>query len=330
MPAPPATGPRGWRVVPTELGVKGLVLFAVLEIAFLATSYSNLFFLLLVFCASLGACGLWWTVANVRAVRVACVVRDGDARHGGTVVDLHVRVRDRRTAGDVGIALTIAGRRHDVLHHMHVASDLVARAVLPELPRGVHRITAVAVGSRHPFGLFHAVATRAVDALVVVPPRPWSARDAAARGSGHDAAAAAATAGVRSQGVHGLRAFRPGDALVDVHWKASARRGEPVVKERERDAGGCLEFVVDRAARGEAFEAGLRDAATWLAAAVVADRPCVLRSDAYRGVVSGGGRGAVAVWRWLAAVTPLATSSAIASAGAEAAAERVGQAHADA
>ena len=54
---------------PTALGVKGVLLFVALELAFFATDYSNLFFLLLAFSSALGALGAAWSWQNLRNVR---------------------------------------------------------------------------------------------------------------------------------------------------------------------------------------------------------------------------------------------------------------------
>ena len=50
---------------PTGLGIKALLFYLLLVGAFLATPYSNLFFLLLVFLTVLGVCNIWWTHRNV-------------------------------------------------------------------------------------------------------------------------------------------------------------------------------------------------------------------------------------------------------------------------
>jgi uncharacterized protein (DUF58 family) len=62
----------------------------------------------------------------------------------------------------------------------------------------------------------------------------------------------------------GLRPWRAGDEQRDVHWRASARRGRPVVVERDRPAGQQWVLAVVGAFRTAADELALsRVAATW-------------------------------------------------------------------
>ena len=55
-----------------------------------------------------------------------------------------------------------------------------------------------------------------------------------------------------------LREYRPGDELRLVHWKASARRTELVVKEWEGGTGSGHEVVLDRRCEPAALEEALR------------------------------------------------------------------------
>jgi uncharacterized protein (DUF58 family) len=87
---------------------------------------------------------------------------------------------------------------------------------------------------------------------------------------------------------YGVREFRSGDPLRHVHWKTTARRGELVVKEFERETGTPLVVLVDnRSGNGSREEcSALLDAEARLAASVVhyahyAGHPVTLAS--YRG-----------------------------------------------
>jgi uncharacterized protein (DUF58 family) len=46
----------------------------------------------------------------------------------------------------------------------------------------------------------------------------------------------AAPAGRRGESIRGVRELLPADPVSDIHWKASAKAGNWMVKERERDA----------------------------------------------------------------------------------------------
>src|SRR5687768_14066566 len=78
------------RIRPTLLGAKGVLFLAAIALAFFATSYSNLFFLLLGFLCVLAALGALWAVANVRGVTVA--VADLPQAPAGSARELRLRL----------------------------------------------------------------------------------------------------------------------------------------------------------------------------------------------------------------------------------------------
>ena len=59
---------RFTRITLTTLGLKGVLLLIVLELAFLATPYSNLFFTLIAYCVVLGTLGLCWSLRNAAGI----------------------------------------------------------------------------------------------------------------------------------------------------------------------------------------------------------------------------------------------------------------------
>lgn len=139
-----------------------------------------------------------------------------------------------------------------------------ARAELTFPRRGVYRFTYLTLATAFPFGLFRKERDLALPGEVVVwppterrvrPPRP-AGETARRRG-----AVLTGAAGARGE-YRGLRAYRPGDDPRDVHWRSTARRGEPVVREYERDDGRTLWICLDlRAAPAEAAEAAVEIAA---------------------------------------------------------------------
>lgn len=67
--------------------------------------------------------------------------------------------------------------------------------------------------------------------------------------------------------IYGIREWRSGDAASSVHWRASARRNQLVVMERERPANAALVVVVGAATEGSDWELAVaRAAATAVAA----------------------------------------------------------------
>ncbi|HEX2569690.1 MAG TPA: DUF58 domain-containing protein [Polyangia bacterium] len=117
--------------------------------------------------------------------------------------------------------------------------------------RGLLRLTGVRLSTKFPFGLFRK--SRVLDlgeALVVFPELrrvvpPSLARDDRGgeqarpeRGRGGD--------------FHGLRSYREGDDLRDIHWRTSARRGRPMVREYDQEAARRVTLLLDNGAPGGA------------------------------------------------------------------------------
>ena len=65
--------------------------------------------------------------------------------------------------------------------------------------------------------------------------------------------------------MRGLRAYRPGDDDIRaIHWPSTARLGQPIVREREREASSAVWVILERGEVGAAFERGIE----WAAALV--------------------------------------------------------------
>lgn len=101
--------------------------------------------------------------------------------------------------------------------------------------RGRHRLPRAVVATRFPFGLFVKRRELPIEGPVRVYPRrvpapdlPPVAQASRPTQAGHQRA--------RSGDYHGLRPYREGDEWRRLHWRATARLGQPVV--REDEAGG--------------------------------------------------------------------------------------------
>jgi len=136
--------------------------------------------------------------------------------------------------------------------------------------RGVYPLETVTLATSFPFGLFRKERDLEIPGEAVVwprhdravrEPRPGGER---IRRAGETYAGAA---GARGE-YRGLRPYRPGDDPRDVHWKTTARAGQPVVREYERDRSSALWICLDlRAPESEEAEAALEVAASLAAAA---------------------------------------------------------------
>ena len=114
--------------------------------------------------------------------------------------------------------------------------------------RGKYKFRTVEMVTRSPFGLLERrVTVSEPDEMVVYPTigrltRRWHQvqRQAAEtrRGRRHDRSA-------QQQEYHGLRDYRPGDSPRWIHWRTSARLGQPMVKEFEQQNEQDLAILLD-------------------------------------------------------------------------------------
>lgn len=255
---------------PTELGWKGIVLLTSLGVAFFAAAYSNPFFLILVFCTTLGLLGAAWTVANLRGLRVEVPPSLLVAAGQDATLPVTVRVPGARAAFAVEVDVTLAAFGCATAAIDVARGRIDVSVPLPPLGRGVYAVHEVTLVTRFPFGMFAVRQRLPVACELAAHPRILDAAALRAAGGGTDGDDDRPTRrGRRGSSLRGLRPFRTGDAPGDVHWKATARRGAPVVKEREPEgAEAAAAVVVDLRATGEALEEALSRAATSLVRAV--------------------------------------------------------------
>ena len=145
-----------------------------------------------------------------------------------------------------------------------------ARAEVAFTTRGVFPLEIVTLATSFPFGLFRKERDLEIPGEAVVWPRhdlpvrePRPAGERVRRAGESFAGAAGARGEYR-----GLRPYRPGDDPRDVHWRTTARAGQPVIREYERDRSRALWICLDlRAAPGEMAETAVEIAASLASAA---------------------------------------------------------------
>jgi uncharacterized protein (DUF58 family) len=135
--------------------------------------------------------------------------------------------------------------------------------------RGVYPLHGLVVSTGFPFGLFEKERYLVVQASMVVWPR-YDRELRPPRVGGRLArrvrAAAGAAAGAGRGDYRGLREYRPGDDPRDIHWRSTARRREPILREYDRDAADEYWIVLDTVAPDEdSGEAAVETAASLLA-----------------------------------------------------------------
>jgi uncharacterized protein (DUF58 family) len=118
----------------------------------------------------------------------------------------------------------------------------------PSPHRGRYSFSTIDLETRSPFGLLERRLTTAAPGEIVVYPkvgqlaRRWHQlrREASEtkRGLRHDRT-------VQQQEYHGLRDYRPGDSPRWIHWRTTARLGQPMVKEFEQQNEQDLVVLID-------------------------------------------------------------------------------------
>ena len=286
---------------PTALGVKGVLLFVALELAFFATDYSNLFFLLLAFSSALGVLGAAWSWQNLRNVRVGSLQVELAAAGCQRPVGIRLTA-SAAPRFDVAVELPLAGEHVEIAHAPMLRGETSLMGQLPPQRRGRQQAEYVRLTSRFPFGLLRVSRRVPLHVEVVTYPAPAPC-EGAARDGRSDGDRGTPLPG-RGDSVAGLRSFRTGDAVGDVSWKATARRGDLVVKQREHERQACVEFLIDRRRPLDELEAALSRAAT-LTLAARRDTPTRLLSQGADWTVDPQRGGADDALRWLAAASPL-------------------------
>ena len=248
----------------TALGWKAAFFFATLLVAFYSAPYQNLFFLLLVFLVALGASGALSTLRNGAGVSGEVLpVRPFAAGSPATFEATLSAPRDHlhlRVVLQLGQTATATAACPLVAGETRVRGDLAA------LPRGVHAVRGASIETTYPLGILRVRRQIPAPKDIVVYPAPAALRNQA--GGGLAGLAQALGAGHGNDQPSGLRDWRDGDEVRRVHWRATARRGHPVVAEWDAVQGDGLEVVLDR----RCPEPELESALSTIAALVIAAR----------------------------------------------------------
>jgi uncharacterized protein (DUF58 family) len=162
------------------------------------------------------------------------------------------------------------------------------------------------VSTRFPFGLFSKSLLIESPARLLVYPAVDPVRagtlGVAARSHGESQSSRLGT-GTEAAG---LREYASGDGRRSIHWRASLRRGELLVRDREREEKAELEVHLRTRAvpPGDAFEGSVRRAASEVVAHLEEGFRVGLASDAERIPPGEGHRQRALLLTWLARVEP--------------------------
>jgi uncharacterized protein (DUF58 family) len=297
------------RIRLTELGWKGLLLLFALVLAFHATAYHNLFFLLLAFAGATAVLGAHGAFLATHGVRLVCPQAPiGPANEG-----LRLPVKVECASGFAGLAVELQLEHTGKRQTLQALPTLMAGAritlLLPGLPRGVHTCRLWLI-SRYPLGLIE-IARPVSDALqVVAHPNPRITAEGSALAAEKGGGSRPASGSRRGLQIAGLRPFVHGDSRAAIHWKASARRGSPVVKELEDEPAIRRDLWLDRSGAQAAFEQRLATVTSQLLQAVANQESVRLRSSDYDSGWLASGKLPLSTWRYLAEVQPLVPEAA--------------------
>jgi uncharacterized protein (DUF58 family) len=174
--------------------------------------------------------------------------------------------------------------------------------------RGRDLHTGFRIATRFPFGLFEKSRELHERGELIIYPsiEPVSLRDHATTSAGEEQLQPREG---RSDDVLGLRRFREGDDIRDVHWRTSARTGSMVVRQRASEAQATIELAlnVHKAVHASSnwdqlFEARIKELASRAVAHVKRGTRVVLRLSSGRIIIADRERGADGLLRALALV----------------------------
>jgi uncharacterized protein (DUF58 family) len=240
-----------------------------LGMAAIATG-NNLLFLMLGAMLGIIALSGWMSELVLRGVEVRRRLPRGATAGASTRIGYQVTNR-KRWLPSFALEIGEAGRAARAFVPAVEAGEVVtvwAEEVFAH--RGIYPLQLVTVSTSFPFGLFRKERDLELNGEVVVWPRtdrPVRAVRRPADRSPRAGVSQANAAGARGE-YRGLRDYRPGDDPRDVHWRSSARRTVPVVREFERDDAETLWICLDlRVPAGARAEAAVETAATLAARA---------------------------------------------------------------
>lgn len=170
--------------------------------------------------------------------------------------------------------------------------------------RGVHRLSGYRLTTRFPFGLIRK--SREVEAPLemVVYPALVPVAEALAKTGAAELGRRHTKARSRGGEFDGLREFRAGDDPRDIHWRTSARRGRPFVREAEEETGQTVVIVLEDREAVAGFEAAVSMAASLAVALLKHGLLVGLASAGQFLPPASGSPHAAAILRHLALVQP--------------------------
>lgn len=192
--------------------------------------------------------------------------------HAGQPATVQLRVHNRGARRAPVLSLSdvvegIKGTARVVLAPLGPGQTVTATYTVPSDRRGVLAIGPMEVRVGDPFGLTSVSSSGAPVSLLTVWPAVEQVLASPSTPGDHRDADAEPTGALAHQGdeFYALRPYADGDDRRHVHWRASAKRDELVVRQHERRAPGRATVVLDTSAgayQGDTFERAVSAAAS--------------------------------------------------------------------
>ncbi len=171
-----------------------------------------------------------------------------------------------------------------LIARLDAGESITVRSENHFIRRGIYPLEAITLSTAFPFGLFTKERDVPLPGELVIWPRadrPVPMPAPPGRGNRpRYSDASGLTLGARGE-YRGLREYRPGDDPRDIHWRATARTGEPVLKDYDEDGAETVWICLDtRDEPGDPAEGAVEAAASLAARAFQEGRQFALATPA--------------------------------------------------
>ncbi|MHC5064601.1 MAG: DUF58 domain-containing protein [Planctomycetota bacterium] len=237
---------------PTAFGIKAVTFYLTIVAAYFVSPYTNLFFLLLSFLSTLLLLSAFSTFRNLGQIQGQLTGLVPYPAGSSETARLQLK-GDRRKRFNIRASIKVDGKRHELGKIEILQGEAQIEVQLPALPRGLYAADYLELHSNYPLGLLRRFRQFSVGEKLVVHPEPLSnAREQ--NGGVLDEVMGEVASHSGDMGPAGVRDYQAGDPLKLIHWRASARRRELVVKELEGHSAPGIELQLDRRCSEEKLE----------------------------------------------------------------------------
>lgn len=243
---------KGWRIVPTALGVGFFVV--ILLLLLIAINFSNnLIFTLSFFMASAFMLSIWFTLRNLAHIELVNV--RVKPVHSGQKLDYQIAVKEQ--SGSDHLYLQIPGS--EGFFHLGANEERIWHHEIEASRRGLHEARPLSVTCLWPLGFFSISKVLGELPEVLIYPAAEPVADLQEEHSG-----AAAHSQSEAEELDGLREYQAGDNVKRIDWRAMARRQQLQVKHFDGADGDPSLWLDWQATQGMDYEQRIRCLCHWV------------------------------------------------------------------